>query len=65
MNIIKDVIEACVGSARAGPLKLVENGNAVADAVKGEKPAGARGVYIKRCSVSTTMGISLKVDIRD
>jgi large subunit ribosomal protein L1 len=44
---------------------LVENCQAVVHAVVGAKPAAAKGIYIKRCTVSSTMGPGLHVDVRD
>ena len=45
--------------------KLMENANAIIHAVKAEKPAGAKGVYIKRCTVSSTMGVGIHVNVTD
>ena len=45
--------------------KLVENGQAAIAAVRAEKPAAARGAYIRRCSVSSTMGVGIQVGVRD
>lgn len=45
--------------------KLVENGQAAIAAVRAEKPASARGAYIRRCSVSSTMGVGIQVGVRD
>ena len=45
--------------------KLVENANAIVAAVKAEKPAGAKGTYIKRCTVSSTMGVGIRVNVTD
>jgi large subunit ribosomal protein L1 len=44
---------------------LVENADAIIAAVKAEKPAGAKGIYIKKCTLSSTMGVGLKVNVRD
>jgi large subunit ribosomal protein L1 len=41
--------------------KLVENAQAVLTAVRAEKPAAAKGVYIKNCTVSSTMGVGIRV----
>ena len=43
--------------------KLVENIKAFADAVNKAKPAGAKGHYINRVSLSSTMGPGVKVDM--
>jgi len=44
---------------------LVENCRAVIDAVNGARPSGAKGTYIKRCTVSSTMGPGLHVNLRE
>lgn len=45
--------------------KLVENANSIISGVKGGKPAGFKGVYIKSCTVSSTMGLGLRVNVKD
>ncbi len=45
--------------------KLLENAYAAIAAVRAEKPAAARGAYIRRCSVSSTMGVGVQVGVRD
>lgn len=45
--------------------KLVENGKALVDAILGAKPASAKGTYIKRCTISTTMGPGLRVSLKE
>ncbi len=45
--------------------KLLENVNAVIAAVAAARPAAAKGVFIKRCTLSSTMGVGLRVDVRD
>src|SRR6266849_4694769 len=42
--------------------KLVQNVKALADAVAKAKPAGAKGTYIQRVAVSSTMGPGVKVE---
>ncbi|MBI3986812.1 MAG: 50S ribosomal protein L1 [Lentisphaerae bacterium] len=44
---------------------LETNANAVIHAVLAAKPASTKGIYVKRCSVSTTMGIGLRVEVRE
>ena len=56
------VIHAGVGKASFAEKALEENIKAFADAVNKAKPSGAKGTYIKRVSVSSTMGPGLKVD---
>ena len=42
--------------------KLFENFAALMDAIRKAKPAGAKGAYIRRITVSTTMGPGIKVE---
>jgi large subunit ribosomal protein L1 len=44
---------------------LLENCRAVIEAVQHARPAAAKGVFIKRCTVSSTMGPGLHVNVRD
>ncbi len=44
---------------------LLENVQTVIDAVNSERPAGAKGEYVKRCTISTTMGAGIRVRIKD
>ena len=56
------IIHAGVGKASFSADKLVENIKAFADAVQKAKPAGAKGQYINRVAVSSTMGPGVKVE---
>ncbi|MEN3380625.1 MAG: large subunit ribosomal protein [Hyphomicrobiales bacterium] len=56
------IIQAGVGKASFPAEKLVENIKAFADAVQKAKPPGAKGHYLNRVSVSSTMGPGVKVD---
>ncbi len=58
------VVHAGVGKASFDKDKLVENVRAFIDAVQKAKPAGAKGSYMKKISVSSTMGpgVSISVD---
>jgi large subunit ribosomal protein L1 len=56
------IVHAGVGKASFDEGKLVENIRAFADAVAKAKPAGAKGTYIQRIAVSSTMGPGVKVD---
>ena len=53
------------GKRSFAPEALIENCQAIVEAVRGARPAAARGVYIKRCTVSSTMGPGLHVNIKD
>src|SRR5918998_611775 len=56
------IVHAGIGKASFDEGKLVENIRAFADAVARAKPAGAKGTYIQRIAVSSTMGPGVKVD---
>ena len=57
------IIHAGVGKASFSEDKLVENIKAFADAVQKAKPAGAKGHYINKVAISSTMGPGVKIDI--
>ncbi|MFC0283667.1 50S ribosomal protein L1 [Camelimonas abortus] len=57
------IVHAGVGKVSFEDGKLVENIRAFVDAVARAKPAGAKGAYIQRVSVSTTMGPGLRLDL--
>ena len=57
------IVQAGVGKASFGEDKLVENIKAFVDAVNKAKPSGAKGHYINRVAISSTMGPGVKVDI--
>jgi large subunit ribosomal protein L1 len=56
------IVQAGVGKASFEADKLVANIKAFADAVQKAKPAGAKGTYIDRVAVSSTMGPGVKVE---
>src|SRR5690606_1718941 len=57
------IVHAGVGKASFDVKALEENVRAFADAVTKAKPAGAKGNYIKKVSVTSTMGSGLKLDV--
>ncbi len=52
-----------IGKASFELGKLYENLASFLDAVKKAKPSGAKGVYIKRITITSTMGPGIKVDL--
>ena len=58
------IIHAGVGKMSFATDKLVENVNALVEQLKKVKPASAKGQYILGCSVATTQGPGLKVDVK-
>jgi large subunit ribosomal protein L1 len=57
------IVHAGVGKASFGPDLLADNVKAFVDAVNRAKPSGAKGTYLKRAAISSTMGPGLKVDV--
>jgi large subunit ribosomal protein L1 len=56
------IVHAGIGKASFDVKALEENVTALIDAIKKAKPSSAKGVYIKKISVSSTMGPGLSVD---
>ena len=56
------IVQAGIGKASFNETQLVENIKAFADAVQKARPAGAKGTYLRRIAVSSTMGPGVKVD---
>ncbi|WP_027229724.1 50S ribosomal protein L1 [Phyllobacterium sp. UNC302MFCol5.2] len=56
------IVHAGVGKASFDAKALEENIKAFADAVTKAKPAGAKGEYVKRVAISSTMGAGVKID---
>jgi large subunit ribosomal protein L1 len=52
-----------VGKASFDAEKLLENAQAVLDAVNRVKPSGVKGIYIRRVTVASTMGPGLRIDL--
>ncbi len=57
------VIHAGIGKASFTEQALVENIRAFADAVMKAKPSGAKGTFLKRAAVTSTMGPGVKVEL--
>ena len=57
------IIHAGVGKVSFDVAALEENVRALADAVNKAKPTGAKGIYMKKMSVSSTMGPGFKIDL--
>jgi large subunit ribosomal protein L1 len=45
--------------------KLAENAEVIIAAIRAEKPAGVKGAFIRKCCVTTTMGVGLRVNVAD
>ena len=57
------VIHAGIGKVSFDAEKLAENLRALVDAVAKAKPTGAKGAYMRKVSVSSTMGPGVSVDL--
>jgi large subunit ribosomal protein L1 len=57
------IIHAGIGKVSFDEDKLLENARALADAIQKAKPAGAKGTYVQKVSLSSTMGPGVRVDI--
>ena len=56
------IVQSTIGRASFPVEALRENLLVLVDAINKAKPAGAKGVYLKKISVSSTMGIGVRVD---
>jgi large subunit ribosomal protein L1 len=56
------IIHAAVGKRSFDKEKLLANVGAILDAVIKAKPAAAKGIYLKKIAISTTMGPGVRVD---
>lgn len=56
------IVHAAVGKVSFSAEKLEENIKAFADSVAKAKPTGAKGTYIQRVAISSTMGPGVKIE---
>ena len=56
------IVHAGVGKASFTEEALLQNIKALADAVQKSKPAGAKGTYVKRVALSSTMGPGVHIE---
>ena len=57
------IVHAGIGKASFEEAKLIENARAFIDAIQRAKPTGAKGTYVKKVAVSSSMGPGVKVDV--
>jgi len=57
------LVHAGVGKASFDQAALIDNVKAFVDAIARAKPSGAKGTYIRKVSLSSTMGPGVKLDI--
>ena len=59
------IIHAGIGKASFADTDLKANFDAFVDAIVKAKPAGAKGKYVKKVAISSTMGPGVKIDIAE
>jgi large subunit ribosomal protein L1 len=57
------IVHAGVGKASFGDQALVENVQAFVEAIIRAKPTGAKGTYVKKVTLTSTMGPSVRLDV--
>lgn len=57
------IVHAGVGKMSFSESQIVENLQAFLDAIKKARPSGVKGVYLKKISISSTIGPGIKIDI--
>ena len=57
------IVQAGVGKISFGSEKLTENVNSFIEAVQKARPSGAKGTFIKKISISSTMGAGININI--
>ncbi|MDA8251014.1 MAG: 50S ribosomal protein L1 [Rhodospirillales bacterium] len=57
------IVHAGIGKASFPAERLLENARAFADAIVKARPTGAKGTYVQKAAVSSTMGPGVRVDV--
>jgi large subunit ribosomal protein L1 len=57
------IVQCTIGRASFTPEQLRDNLAALVDALNRAKPAGMKGIFLEKLSVSSTMGMGVKVDL--
>jgi large subunit ribosomal protein L1 len=57
------IVHAGIGKASFEEDKLLENARAFIEAIQRAKPTGAKGTYVKKVALSSSMGPGVKVDV--
>lgn len=57
------IVHAGVGKASFGEKEIAENVRAFVQAIQKARPSGAKGTYIQKISLTSTMGPGIKIDI--
>jgi large subunit ribosomal protein L1 len=59
------VVHAGVGKASFDQDQIAGNVRAFVDAINRVKPTGAKGIYLKKIALSSTMGPGIRLDVGD
>ena len=57
------LVQAGVGKVSFGSEKITENINSLIEAVQKARPSGAKGTFIKKISISSTMGAGININM--
>ena len=57
------IVQAGVGKVSFGSDKLTENVNSFIEAIQKARPSGAKGTFIKKISISSSMGAGININI--
>ena len=57
------IVQAGIGKMSFGPDKLIENVKSFIESIQKAKPSGAKGTFIKKISISSTMGVGININI--
>lgn len=57
------IIHAGIGKASFGEDALLANARAFVDAIQKSRPTGAKGTFVKKVALSSTMGVGVSVDV--
>ena len=59
------IVHAGIGKASFTEEQLAENAKAFIETIIKAKPSGAKGTYMKKVSISSTMGVGVRVDFNN
>ena len=57
------IVQAGIGKISFGSDKLIENIKSFIESIQKAKPSGAKGTFIKKISISSTMGVGININI--
>ena len=57
------IVQAGIGKVSFGSDKLIENVNSFIESIQKSRPTGAKGTFIKKISISSTMGVGITVNV--